>query len=132
MKLELWSLAKCWTRYNAGMEDDGSESKRGVSEHTGFPNPATDTSLQGLSLDKLLVAHPLSTYFMRIKGDQWQEQGIFDGDIAIVDRALEPKKHDLVVWVKNEVFVISKYAVMSEDSVLWGVVTAVIHQFRKT
>jgi hypothetical protein len=104
---------------------------KGVSEHTGFPNPATDASLAGLSLDQLLVAHPVSTYFMRIKGDQWQEQGIFDGDIAIVDRAVEPKKHDLIVWVKDDVLVISQKTVVPDDATLWGVVTAVVHQYRK-
>ncbi len=67
---------------------------------------------------------------MRIHGDEWQEQGIFDGDIAIVDRALEPKKHDLVVWVKDETLAISQKAVVPDDAALWGVVTAVIHQYR--
>jgi hypothetical protein len=105
--------------------------QEGVSEHTGFPNPATDTSLAGLSLDQLLVTHPVSTYFMRIRGDEWQEQGIFDGDIAIVDRAIEPKKHDLIVWVKDDSLVISQRATMLDDATLWGVVTAVVHQYRK-
>jgi DNA polymerase V len=113
------------------MKGNDSNSGKGVSEHSGFPNPATDTSLTGLSLDQLLVARPVSTYFMRIKGDEWQEQGIFDGDIAIVDRALEPKKHDYIVWVKDDALVISQKANAPDGATLWGVVTAVIHLFRK-
>jgi DNA polymerase V len=105
--------------------------QQGVSEHTGFPNPATDTSLTGLSLDQLLITHPLSTYFMRIEGDEWQELGVFDGDIAIIDRAVEPKKHDLVVWVKDDTLAISQKSTVPEGATLWGVVTAVVHQFRK-
>lgn len=102
----------------------------GVSIHAGFPNPASDDLLQGLSLQQLLVPRPLSTFFWRVRGNEWEEQGIFDGDIAIVDRALEPHRQDLVVWPTNDNFCISKPATVPEDKEVWGVVTAIIHQFR--
>jgi SOS-response transcriptional repressor LexA len=106
----------------------------GVSVHAGFPNPATDQSLQGLDLNKLLIRHATSTYLFRVRGNEWESVGVFDGDIAIVDRALDPKKSDVVLWwddIRSE-FVISHYKSAPSDTTLWGVITASIHEFRKS
>jgi SOS-response transcriptional repressor LexA len=105
----------------------------GVSVHTGFPNPATDTSLRSLDLNQLLIQHSASTYFFRVRGDQWQNSGVFDGDIAIVDRSLDPRKNDTVIWwdEQQDTFVISLYRAMPASATFWGVITSSIHQFRK-
>jgi len=100
-----------------------------VSIHAGFPNPAVDGSLEGLRLEQLLIKHPASTFFWRIQGEQWEDQGIFDGDIAIVDRALTPRNKDLVVWPDEESFCISKVKTAPKDKEVWGVITTIIHQF---
>ncbi|MBX6334857.1 hypothetical protein IRY61_06000 [Candidatus Saccharibacteria bacterium] len=104
----------------------------GVSVHTGFPNPAVDQRLQTLDLNKLLIQHAASTYMFRIRGNEWEGAGVFDGDIAIVDRALDPHKTDVVIWWDEATgeFAISKFAGMPKTAALWGVVTATIHQFR--
>ncbi len=104
----------------------------GVSEHAGFPNPATDNLLEDLSLQQLLIKHPVSTFFLRVRGSEWEGQGIFDGDIAIVDRALTARKSDLVIWWQGDNFVISKQAKKPDDCPAWGVVTSIIHQCRKS
>jgi SOS-response transcriptional repressor LexA len=109
------------------------EQPHGVSVHTGFPNPATDTSLRSLDLNKLLITHGASTYMFRVRGNEWEGAGVFDGDIAIVDRVLDPRKADTVIWWdehQNE-FAISVYAKMPANATLWGVITASIHQHRK-
>lgn len=105
----------------------------GVSEHTGFPNPATDTSLRSLDLNQLLIAHGASTYFFRVRGNGWEDIGVFDGDIAIIDRALDARKTDTVVWwdAGLEQFAFSLCSRVPEDAAVWGVVTATIHQHRK-
>lgn len=102
----------------------------GVSVHDGFPNPATDSSLQSLDLNALLIRHSLSTYLMRIEGNEWSRLGIFAGDIAIIDRALGAKPNDPVVWIHEDVFAISPKHKLPEGAETWGVVTSVIHQFR--
>lgn len=102
----------------------------GVSVHDGFPNPAADTSLQTIDLNSLLVRHSASTYFMRITGNDWAKQGIFAGDLAIVDRALVPHGNDPVVWIHEETFAISPKHKIPEGAEAWGAVTAVIHQYR--
>lgn len=108
------------------------QDTEGVSVHDGFPNPATDTSLQTLDLNKLLVRHGASTYFMRITGNTWSDQGIYDNDIALIDRALKPKTNDLVVWTDGDELSISPKHRVPMDTPVWGVVTTVIHQYRET
>lgn len=105
----------------------------GVSIHTGFPNPATDKSLHTLDFNQLLIQHAASTYMFRITGSEWEGVEVFSGDIAVIDRALDPKKTDVVLWwdePKGE-FMVSKYTAMPKEAALWGVITATIHQFRK-
>lgn len=106
------------------------EKPQGVSIHGGFPNAAADASLQSLDLNKLLIHNHIATYLMRIEGDDWQAQGIFSGDIAIIDRALTPRHNDLIVWASDADFAISPRHKLPQDGQAWGVVTSVIHSFR--
>ena len=101
----------------------------GVSEHTGFPNAATDQRLSPLDLTKLLVRHPSSTFYMRIAGDSGVEEGIYSGDIAVIDRALAPKKSDLVIWW-DDAFMISRAGKLPPKVIPWGVITYIIHEYR--
>jgi SOS-response transcriptional repressor LexA len=105
----------------------------GVSVHAGFPNPAADSSLRSLDFNQLLIQHSVSTYAFRIEGSEWEGDGVFAGDIAIVDRALDPRKSDIVVWWQDgpDAFAISRYAAIPPAATVWGVITATIHQFRK-
>ncbi len=102
----------------------------GVSVHDGFPNPAADTSLQMIDLNSLLIPRSASTYFMRIAGNEWARQGIFAGDLLIVDRALSPKGNDPAIWIHENTFAISPKYKIPEGAEVWGSVTAVIHQYR--
>ena len=100
-----------------------------VSTHAGFPNAAEDTRLSGLSLDALLVPQPRSTFFFTIEGDQWAAQGIFTGDIAVVDRALPHRPNALVIWVNGSDFALSPVHETPNGAEIWGVITAIIHRF---
>lgn len=102
----------------------------GVAVHTGFPNPGIDSRLRGLDLTGLLVKNSASTYMLRIAGHDWRHVGIFDGDIAVVDRALSPQPNDVVVWWHDGDFAISARSRTPRDATVWGVVTSVIHQYR--
>lgn len=106
------------------------ENLEGVSVHSGFPNPAADTSLQSLDLRSLLIHNPASTFFMRIAGEDWQALGIFHGDIAIIDRALAMRANDIVVWHRNGELAISFKADAPRNAIIWGVVSSIIHQYR--
>jgi len=108
-------------------------TNNGVSVHAGFPNPAADKSLGNLDLHQLLVSRPSSTFLFRISGQQWQELGIFDGDIAVIDRSLDAHSNDVVAWWNDGAgeFALSHRSKLPQDAALWGVVTATVHQFRK-
>lgn len=114
------------------MQDDletmaGSD---GVSVHSGFPNPAAERRGQGLALDinRLLVRHPSSTYLFRVSGHHWAAHGIYDGDVAVIDKALRAREGDLVVaWKGGE----ARLGRRAGGGEVWGVVTAIIHQFRR-
>jgi len=117
--------------YNRGMQEE--QPATGVSVHTGFPNPAADKSLTNLDLNQWLIQRTASTFLFRIRGNEWADSGIFDGDIAVIDRALDPRPTDLVVWWQDgpEQFAITHARAVPADTPIWGVVTSTIHQFRK-
>jgi DNA polymerase V len=106
----------------------------GVSVHAGFPNPALDRRGQGqrlaLDLNQLLVRHPSSTYLFRISGHLWADQGIYDGDVAVIDRTRRPQIADIILSWEGEDFTLSRYHQQAVDRPRpWGVVTAIIHPF---
>lgn len=55
----------------------------------GFPSPAEDIR-EKLDLVKLIVKHKASTFFFRIDGVSMVDAAMDDGDIIVVDRAVEP------------------------------------------
>lgn len=55
----------------------------------GFPSPAEDVR-EKLDLMKLLVRHSPSTFFFRIDGVSMVDADMDEGDIIIVDRAIDP------------------------------------------
>ncbi|MBW2408808.1 MAG: translesion error-prone DNA polymerase V autoproteolytic subunit [Deltaproteobacteria bacterium] len=113
----------------------------------GFPSPAADYEENQLDLNKHLIKNPTATYFVRVSGDSMTGAGIYDGDLLIVDRSLEPKDKNVVIAVINGEMTVKRirmrlkkvylepenenYAAqqVSEDSdfQVWGVVTNVIH-----
>jgi hypothetical protein len=117
-------------RYTTPMHQEPTD---GVSIHAGFPNPAADKSFDSLDLHQLLIPRPTSTFLFRVAGSQWQDVGIFDGDIAVIDRALDPRKTDTVIWwdeAKGD-FQATAFTALPTGAAVWGVVTATVHQLRK-
>jgi len=106
----------------------------GVSVHGGFPNPALDhrgaATPLALDINHLLVKRPASTYLFRIAGHHWADQGIYDGDVAIIDRALQAGPRDLIVTWRSEGSTICRQPQLTAEDKPWGVITAIIHQYR--
>lgn len=63
----------------------------------GFPAPGDDLVERALDLNDLLVDNPSATFFVRVAGDSMEGAKIFDGDILVVDRAVEAKSDSIVV-----------------------------------
>lgn len=55
----------------------------------GFPSPAEDIR-EKLDLIKLLVKHKAATFFFRVDGVSMVDCDMDEGDIIIVDRAIDP------------------------------------------
>lgn len=63
----------------------------------GFPSPADDHAEQRVDLNALLVRNAAATFLVRVSGWSMVGKGLSDGDIAVVDRSLEPLHGDVVV-----------------------------------
>ena len=70
-------------------EDCTYESGMLGNVKAGFPSPAEDIH-EKLDLIRLLVRHRASTFFFRVDGVSMVDSGMDEGDIIIVDRAIEP------------------------------------------
>ena len=69
----------------------------------GFPSPADDFDHARLSLDDLLITHPLATFFFEVSGRSMEGAGIFDRDLVLVNRALHPVHgHIVLAQVDND------------------------------
>ncbi len=56
----------------------------------GFPSPAQDYVENGIDLNRELVKNPSSTFFGRARGTSMEGAGIYDGDLLIIDKSIEP------------------------------------------
>ncbi|WP_018108948.1 LexA family protein [Bacteroides propionicifaciens] len=117
----------------------------------GFPSPAQDYMDIAIDLNQELVRHPSTTFYGRVRGDSMQDAHVFDGDILVIDKSLEPQSGDMAVCYIDGEFTI-KYIEVTEnrvslipanplyptinvtadqDLIIWGVVTYVIHKAQK-
>lgn len=114
----------------------------------GFPSPAEDFIERKLDLNEYLIKNPTATFFVKVSGHSMINAGIYDGDILIVDRSLEPANNKIVIGVVNGEFTVkrllkknNKLFLMPEntdfkpieinelmDVVIWGVVTYTIRK----
>ena len=72
----------------------------------GFPSPAADYLQESLDFNRDLIKHPEATFYGRVDGDSMIDAGICDGDIAVIDRSVEPMNGDVVVGYINGEFTI--------------------------
>ncbi|MDP5169433.1 MAG: translesion error-prone DNA polymerase V autoproteolytic subunit [Bacteroidia bacterium] len=114
----------------------------------GFPNPASDHMEREINLNDELVDHPAATFFVRVEGNSMEGAGIHNGDILIVDKALDPVSGKIVIAVIEGEFTVKRLIKEQGRTLLraenpqipdrliksgdrfevWGVVTYVIHK----
>ncbi|MBP6634991.1 MAG: translesion error-prone DNA polymerase V autoproteolytic subunit [Paludibacter sp.] len=112
----------------------------------GFPSPAADFIDVSIDLNKHLIKHPSATFYARAKGDSMKDAGIFDGDLLIVDKSIDPADGKIAICYVNGEFTVKRIKKdkdevwlipantayqpikMEEGSSLtiWGIVTHVI------
>ena len=115
----------------------------------GFPSPATDYIEDDIDLNSHLITNAPATFIIRVQGKSMTNVGIYDGDLLIVDKSLNPKNFSTVIANVNEELVV-KTLIKNENNnyltsgskntsdrinlinnpeiIIWGVVTYVIHK----
>ena len=113
----------------------------------GFPSPASDYTEDRLSLDEHLIEHREATFFVTATGSM-PDFGIHNGDLLVVDRAIDPVDQSIVVAVIDGDFTVRQLRhtpdgiilraasdgsediriVSDQDLSVWGVVRWSIHR----
>lgn len=114
----------------------------------GFPSPAEDFLEKRLDLNEYLIKNKSATFLIRVHGNSMINAGIFDGDILVVDRSIQPASGKIILGVLNGEFTVkriekrkAKLFLIPEnedfrpveispemDFKIWGVVTFAIHK----
>jgi DNA polymerase V len=104
----------------------------------GFPSPAADHIVLNIRAPHV--------YLVMITGESMQGAGIFEGDLAVVDRSIEPAHGHIVVALLNndpmckrlckrgkEVILLSenpkypaRYVLEGDELSIWGVITSTV------
>lgn len=83
----------------------------------GFPSPAADYEQSPLDPQDYLIKNQASTFFARVKGNSMIDAGIFENDVIVVNRSINPKIGDIVLAVINAEFTV-KYLGNNENGAL--------------
>ena len=75
----------------------------------GFPSPAEDFIDISIDLNEQLIQHPASTFFLRVSGHSMTGAGIYDGDLLIVDRSLDPIPGHIVIAIMDGAFTVKRF-----------------------
>src|SRR5438445_13681034 len=85
---------------------------------TGFGAAADDYAERGIDLNEQLIKNKPATFFLRINSDAMTGIGIHIGDVAIVDRSLEPKNGKIVIAVVDGELLIRSLEITRRKNVL--------------
>ena len=115
----------------------------------GFPSPATDYIEDDIDLNSHLITNAPATFIIRVQGKSMNNVCIYDGDLLIVDKSLNPKNFSTVIANVNEELVVKTLIKSKETNyltsgskntsdrinltenpeiIIWGVGTYVIHK----
>lgn len=72
----------------------------------GFPSPAEDYMGETLDFNRDLIRNPEATFYALVEGDSMMDVGICKGDIAVIDRSIEPQHGDVVVGAIDREFTV--------------------------
>ena len=93
--------------------DSSFESEILGDVKAGFPSPAEDIR-EKLDLIKLLVKHKASTFFFRVDGVSMVDSGMDEGDIIIVDRAIDPYNNCKAVCFIDGEYTVKRVEILND------------------
>ncbi|MGL5681813.1 MAG: LexA family protein [Marinifilaceae bacterium] len=83
----------------------------------GFPSPGDDYFELSLDLNRELIRNPASTFYARVSGVSMINDGVDDGDLLVIDKAIEPTDGCLAVCFIDGAFTLKR--VKKEQECLW-------------
>lgn len=94
---------------------------------TGFSSPATHYTEPRIDLNDVLIENASSSFYVRAIDDSFSDFNVFKDDVLIIDKALTPKKDQLVIIIQDDAFKIIKIETgNTAEFQLWGVITYII------
>lgn len=112
----------------------------------GFPSPAEDHIDGEMDLNEHFIKRPTTSFLLRVQGESMKNAGIFDKDILVVDRSLDPRDKDIVIAAVDGELTVKRLSIKStgtwlvpenekyepilikegSELFIWGVVTSVL------
>ncbi len=89
-----------------------------MSVSAGLPVEADSEIDKHIDLNEFLVEHPAATFFAKVNGNSLKNIGVDDGDILVVDTAVEPEDGKLVVVTINDDLTVKMYREIDGEVVL--------------
>ena len=83
----------------------------------GFPSPADDFIELSIDINKEYIKNRDTTFFAKVKGNSMINAGIFDGDLLIIDKSLEPQNNKIAVCQIDGSFTVKRIKI--EKDVIW-------------
>ena len=114
----------------------------------GFPSPADDFLEKQLDLNDYLIRNKAATFLVKVEGRSMENAGIYDGDVLVIDRSVEPVSGKVVLGVLNGEFTVKRISMQGSkvllipenenfqpielteemDFKIWGVATFSLHR----
>ena len=85
----------------------------------GFPSPADDFLELSIDLHKEYIKNKETTFYAKVKGDSMKNAGIFDGDLLIIDKSLEPQNDKIAICQIDGEFTVKRIKIDSKEKIVW-------------
>ena len=120
----------------------------GVPAPCGAPE-SVENYIEGyIDPTELLIKRPASTFFVHVRGDSMNQDGIHPGDVLVVDQSLQAEEGKIIVAIVDGELTVKRYqrkgrciwlvpsntdyepipVRKGQDFEVWGVVTWVLHK----
>jgi repressor LexA len=83
---------------------------RAEGVRAGLPSPVEEDLRDAISIDEYLVTNPADTVLVEVKGDSMVDDGIYPGDLTVVEKRPDAKVGDLVVAIMDGDFTLKRLA----------------------
>lgn len=117
MKLKSLHTTKVFDFYTPDFSTELELPYVDVGISAGFPSPADDFIELTIDLNRELIKHKDSTFFAKVKGNSMKNAGIFDGDLLIIDKSLEPQDGKIAICQIDGDFTVKR--IKKENDVVW-------------